>query len=435
MATAFNPDALPPAELLFGLGVQAGAAEPTALTFWTHVSDGQPRTLRVWRPAADAGQVMLAHESTVAPNDGGFLKQRVTGLAPDTVYSYAFLDGEGPAFSRRSVVGRARTAYPADYLWPITVGATTCTNRREAPWVALSRQANEPLDVLLNLGDMSYNDGAGTPSDFRAKWRTALADPGYRDLLPTVGTYNVWDDHEFDNNFDPETMLPSQLQAARDAFFEHLPAEPNPANGKLWRSFRWGRTAEFFLLDCRSERRPSTRTSDNPQYMSPEQHAWFTQALLDSPAHFKVVLNSVPVVNFPNSFWAAQDDRWEGWGAARQRMVGFIEENNIRNVWFLSGDFHLGYVARLEAEQGFLHRVFDIAVGPGGNTGNPLAALAMSSQDVRAEAFPDNQFVFFHGRISSTTLVFDPLQNQVRVRMVDAFTGEVFFEQALSENT
>ena len=31
-----------------------------------------------------------------------------------------------------------------------------------------------------------------------------------------------------------------------------------------WRRFRWGRTAEVFILDCRSERRPSTRSTNPP---------------------------------------------------------------------------------------------------------------------------------------------------------------------------
>lgn len=429
-ATAFNPQAVPVDDQVFSMGVQAGAAETTAATFWSHTSNGQPMTLRVWREGPDTATVMLVHQSTVQPNDGGFLKQRVSNLAPDTVYSYTFTDA---ADTRRSLLGRLRTAYPEDYLWPITVAAATCTKVTYAPWEACRIMGQREHDLLLHLGDFSYNDGASTLEEYRTMWRRSFVDPGYQALLPNVGSYVVWDDHEFANNFNPETMDPGQMAAARTAFYETTPAEPGP-DGRLWRSYRWGRTAEFFLLDCRTERVPSLRMTPQAQYLSTQQMAWFKQALVDSPAHFKVVLNSVPMVDFPDTFWASVDDRWEGYQSQRQELVDHLEAHNLDNVWFLSGDFHLAFISRL-APQGIQARLFDIAVGPTGNQNNPLVGVANMSEQLREEIFPSNQFLHFHADLAATTLVFDPIRDEVRITYTNAVTGEVIFDGPISRRS
>jgi histidinol dehydrogenase len=50
------------------------------------------------------------------------------------------------------------------------------------------------------------------------------------------------------------------------------------------------------VLDSRSERLPSTITSEHEQYLSRAQMDWFKQALVDSPCTFKVIMNSVPAL-------------------------------------------------------------------------------------------------------------------------------------------
>lgn len=78
--------------------------------------------------------------------------------------------------------------------------------------------------MFVQLGDYSYNDGAQTISEFRSKWRTTLDDVGYWDLLPAVGQYIVWDDHEFvDNSSYYADQGTASFQAAKDAFFERNP--------------------------------------------------------------------------------------------------------------------------------------------------------------------------------------------------------------------
>lgn len=431
---SFAPEAVTLDEVLFACGVQAGmmrsAVEGAAVQLWTAVDAAAPDLrLRVWRDAdGAAGEVVLVKDLAVSADDEGFVKVTVDGLAPSTWYSYGFFVGDAAvgsaAFTARSALGRVRTAWAVDWLWPITLGATTCTKAANAPFTTLERLAEQELDALVHVGDMVYADGSTSRADYRAHWRASLQDPGYRALLARQGGYTVWDDHEFDNNLNPEETAPEKLANARAEFFANLPMEPNPTGG-LWQSWAWGRTLEVFALDCRTERKPSTREQAVPIYLGLEQMAWLKESLKSSPCHFKVILNSVPMTRM-SDMWPSRVDRWQGYEVQRAELLQFLEDNNIENVWFLSGDFHVGFVARIEAS-GFARNIFEAAVGPGGNLGNPLGLLA-TQPGYEEQVFPSAQFLYGAGKLAATTLIFDPLTDSVRVRYV-GHDGEVLFDE------
>jgi alkaline phosphatase D len=424
---AFDADALPHDEALFALPVSAGAMRASSALVHGHTSDGAPKRLRVWRAGSAEGRVALVLDERVTPNDGGYLALSLSGLAPATAYSYAFFNGDDEP-SARSLIGHFRTAFPEDWIFPVRIGGLVCTNLRNAPWVALERMADEDLDALVHLGDFSYNDGAVTLPEFRDKWRETLLDSGYQAVLPSAGLYASWDDHEFDNDLNPEQFPAEQLEAAKSAFFEVAPSERGP-DGELWTSYRWGRSVEIFVVDARTERAPSRRQSDADAYLGARQLAWLKQGLKDSPCHFKVLLNSVPVTRM-SSLWLNAADRWQGYSPAREDLLSFLDDESIDNVWFLSGDFHMGFAGRLEPD-GPRRRHWEIAVGPSGNLGNPLGFLVEQGGEEQESVFPQSQFAYGRGRIAMTTLAFDPVLDGVRVRFVDGTTGEVLFDQFL----
>ena len=76
----------------------------------------------------------------------------------------------------------------------------------------------------------------------------------------------TWDDHEVDNNYAAnisEDGLPSELflrrrAVAYQAYYEHMPLRrsslPQGSQMQLYRDFRWGTLASFFVLDTRQYR-------------------------------------------------------------------------------------------------------------------------------------------------------------------------------------
>ena len=249
---------------------------------------------------------------------------------------------------------------------------------------------------------MAYNDGA-----FHARQSFATAGRQYlrvddrklRLAFAHAGLYATWDDHEIDNNseWDPRTMDPDELQRiqnAKDAFYELLPIDNETVPDQLWRSFRWGLTAEIIVLDCRTERRPSQNL-----YMSSIQLEWLKDRLMQSPCHFKVVMNSVPITNMPATWDLAANDRWEGFSSQRDDLLSFIEDNDLQNVWFVSGDFHVCFVSTLEPSPTSLAgRVREVSV-TGGNV-NPVPDPLLP--------FPGNQFTYGERAARALLITLDP---------------------------
>jgi phosphodiesterase/alkaline phosphatase D-like protein len=409
------PDALPRLEddWMFPLGVQAGDVDQTSVRLWSYAPI--PRDVNLWLWDAE-GTVLRTEPMSVDRH--GVTGPILEGLTPGAEYFYAFCtEGAGA----RSAIGRFVTAFADGERRPLTIAAATCTHTRTAPWRALERTALLDFDLVLHLGDMSYNDAARTESDYHAEWRRTLADPGYRALLPRAATYHAWDDHEFWNDADAE-QDPERMEIAREAFYACRPQRRGP-DGQAWQSHRWGDTVEFFVLDTRTERLPSTR-EDEAIYLGRQQMDWLKEGLTESSARFKVLMNSVPFTRMPD-FWLMSHDRWQGYERQRGELLELLEDDDVaRGTLILSGDFHVGFVSHVEVE-GTHRRLNEVAVGPSGNI-NPLGG-----DWLRDFAFPDDRFDWASDRLSATTLRFDPDAGEVTVTFVDAETGDVSWEQVL----
>jgi len=421
-----DPTVVPEAAELFPLSVQAGAMRSASALLWTFVADAQPVELRVWRDG-EGGERLLAYEATVAPDAAGYLHASVEGLRAGTWYRYAFFRvNEAGELQQRSPIGRFTTAWAAGVRAPLTVAATSCTNQRYRPLDAVERMAErDDISVFLHMGDQHYNDGYETLEEFRNGWRSQLAEQAYRRMHETVGFYQTWDDHEVDNDYDPTSIAPSILRAAVQSYDESFAIERGPEGG-IWTYYVWGDTAEFIILDSRSER----YVPNDNYYMSQAQLDWFLDRLSRSTAHFKVVLNSVPITDMPGGYFG-EGDRWEGFDGQRDTVINHITENDIRNVWFISGDFHIGMVTRINND-GPGRRIHEIAAGPGGNT-NPAA----STLDALEFFSGVDQQIYNTGSFDTevqTFLTFDPDRNQVRIQFIEA-TGEVLYDEWLSEGS
>jgi alkaline phosphatase D len=425
---AFHPERVPEDGQRFDLGVQAGEVTDRSALFWTHATAGAPFELCVWREGSEPNPTSLLRV-TARPSPAGFVHERVAGLEPSTRYRYAFVDRPRES---RSVVGRMRTAPAADRAETLLLGALACTNFAYLPYRTAELLAREPLDFFVHTGDMSYNDGARTLADFSEKWRTTLGSAGYRALLSATGAYFTWDDHEVTNDFDAEALElsnPEFFSAAREAYFASLAKRPNPTGG-LWQSFHWGRTADLFVLDCRGERRPSTLGSARPIFVSDAQLDWLREGLSASRSIFKIVVTSVPIGRLSDELFASPRDRWEGYGVQREELLAFIDQRGIENVWFLSGDLHMGLVHRVD-RAGRDARHWEICAGPGGQSSHDQALFGPDAEATRARVFPPEQVAYASPDLAYTTLEFEPSTGAVRVRFVDV-EGSTAFDRVLS---
>ena len=420
VAPAFDPEAVPASAERFPMGVRAGDATGEGAVFATRFDGGDPLVLTDF--ADGQGPGAIAAEARAVAGEAGDVYVELAGLAAGTWYRYAFRQAGGsPAF--RSPLGRIRTALPDTSLEPVVFGACSCTKAAYAPFGAIGEAAADALDFFLLLGDTVYADGSHSLADYRASWQETVGRPEYAALLGSTGIMATWDDHEVANNWNPETHPAAEVAAAKQALLEHLPIRRHP-EGRLWRSYRWGRTLEVFILDCRGERKPSTRQGPDAQYISPEQLAWLQEALAGSPAAFKIIANSVPITDMP-PLYVSEDDRWEGYAAQREALLGFIADQGIGGVVFLAGDFHFPCVAHIEPPDAPLHPVYEILCGPGAQIPNP-AWLILTGDGIFG-----NQFEWASAVNNYTRFIADPSDMTLAVEFVTP-TGTVEYSTVLS---
>jgi alkaline phosphatase D len=399
------------------LGVSAGDVAGDRAVVWTQYTGGAPLAAFVWRMQGDS-YVEQRGPFPVAPANGGFAQVVVDGLVPGARYRYAFVELDGATPIGRSGIGSFRAALADDASEVLTFGAVACTEQSRSLGVLARAAERADLDGFVFVGDNAYCDGAKTIAEYRAKYVSHFGRPEHVAIRARTAMYATWDDHEVVNDWNPETVNAGMLDAAFQAFFEHVPLTRVPgAERRIWRSARWGKTVEIFVLDCRSERKPSTILSSTPQYISPEQLAWLKAGLRASPAVFKLIVNSVPITNMPTVWDVYPTDRWEAYRNQRLDILRYIDDEAITGVLWLAGDFHLAFISKVSPSgPGATQR--EVLAGPGAQSGNPLVSSLTAPQ-----------FSFATNKNNYTTLRFDPASRAVTVAYHDA-TGTTFHSES-----
>jgi alkaline phosphatase D len=411
---AIVPPEMIPQAPHYVLGVSAGDISGTRAVIWTQYKGTAPLAALVYRMNGDT-YVEQHGPFAVTPSDAGFVHVALEELEPGARYRYVFVELEGDTRIARSMIGRFRAAIDDNATEVLTFGAVACTDKSK-PLSVLSRAAErKDLDAFLFVGDNAYCDGAKTITEYRKEYLDHFGRADHMAIRMATGMYITWDDHEVTNDFNPESIDKTQLDNAFRAFFEHAPVvETSPR--RIWRSARWGKTVEVFVLDCRSERRPSTRGSDNPQYISAEQMTWLKTSLASSPAVFKILMNSVPITNMPNVWDAYPSDRWEGYSKQRIEILKYIDDAGIKGVLWLSGDFHLAFISNV-ATSGPGSTQREVLAGPGSQSSNPLLSSLTAPQ-----------FSYKTGTNNYTTLKLDPVGKSITVGYHDAEGVELHSE-------
>lgn len=192
-----------------------------------------------------------------------------------------------------------------------------------------------------------------TVDDYRAKYREMREEAtNLRDLLEQTSVVTIWDDHEIANDWSG-TTAEELLPAGRQAFFEYWPIDEHPAvtgddPDRLYRSFRWGKAMELFVLDTR-QYRDDNATPDGPDktMLGEEQTEWLKTSLRATDATFAVVSSSTSLASVSSAPEAR--DSWASGGSDTgfehelREIVDVVREVDSTVVW-LSGDRHFARV-------------------------------------------------------------------------------------------
>mgnify|MGYP003575418539 FL=1 len=204
-------------------------------------------------------------------------------------------------------------------------------------------------DFFMHLGDTIYADINGAARqlpEFWAKYRRNREDLSTEGCFCATSVYAIWDDHEVVNDFGPGHQL---APLGRKAFLDYWPVRQRDSEeNRIYRSFRWGRAAEIFILDVRQYRNAAKNTM-----LGATQKRWLFDALAASSATFKFIATPVPMAG-------GGGDRWDGYPKERQEIFTFIKQKKISGVAFLSADLHYAAITKLPNSGGLK----DITAGP-----------------------------------------------------------------------
>ena len=266
-------------------------------------------------------------------------------LDPATTYYYrAAVVGKQPGYAARFA-----TAPTPDDTARITFCFSGDTRESYQPFTVMNAVRAQQPDFFLHLGDTIYADRGGDAhrlSEFWTKYRANREDVASQLCFSETCTYVVWDDHEVEDNYRPDNPL---APIGRRAFLDYWPIRRDTNEpDRIYRSFRWGKALELFLLDARQYRDRSHQTM-----LGKAQKDWLFHSIARSTAIFKFIGTSVPMAG-------GGADRWDGYPAERAELLRYIKEKGIRGVVFLSADLHCAAVTRIPKSNGLK----DITAGP-----------------------------------------------------------------------
>ncbi len=380
----------------FDLGVASGDPLPDGVVLWTRLSQAalvevgehtEPAHVDWELAADDSFQRIVQHGTAVAlPELGHAVHAEVRGLQPGRTYWYRF-----HAAAATSPVGRTCTA-PAMDASPSSLrfAFVSCQNYEHGYFTAFQHLAHEDIDLIVHLGDYIYErtftsapqvrrHEAGevkTLAEYRARYAHYRADPDLQAAHAAAPWLVTTDDHEVVDNYagshpsEEDSESPAQLllrrAAAYQAFYEFMPLRrrsvPEGADMRVYRRLEWGRLARFHVLDTRQYRtdqpcgdRQKVRCEGAldaaATMMGAEQERWLYEGLRSSPALWNVLANQVMMAQLARSEPAGRTysmDKWDGYVAARQRLLDFLGDARPANPIVLTGDIHTNWVADLK---------------------------------------------------------------------------------------
>ena len=391
--------AVPKFEILgnpFSLGVASGYPSPDGVVLWTRLMGVEPVSLPLrWEVAADEAMksIVLSGTATAEPAWAHSAHVEVRGLEPDRWYWYRFSSKDA-----QSPVGRTRTA-PAPGALPerLRFAFGSCQQYEQGYYGAYRHAVADAPDLMVFLGDYIYESSWGrdhvrshgalepyTLEQYRARHALYRSDPDLQAAHAACPWVLTWDDHEVDNDYAddrPEDAMPRQAflerrAAAYRAYYEHMPLparmRPEGPRMRLHTRLAWGGLAEFHVADTRQYRswqacprpeRGGGNTVDveacprlgaeTRSMLGRAQERWLERGFAASRGRWNVLAQATRMAQFdqkPGPGRRAWTDGWDGYPAARRRILDFFLERKIQNPLVIGGDVHSFHVCNLKPD-------------------------------------------------------------------------------------
>ncbi len=363
----------------FSHGVASGDPLQSRVIIWTRLTTEAATAEVSWQVASDARFNELISSGTLMTDAScdHTVKVDVTGLHSGSSYYYRFLYED-----QISTAGRTRTL-PDGKPENFSLATVSCSNFPMGYFNAYHHLAKrDDVDVVLHLGDYIYEyanavygDGAAlnrvpkpnkectTIEDYRQRYACYRQDEDLQAVHARHPFILVWDDHEFANNAwikgaenhsDSEGSWAERRASATKAYFEWMPIRDSVGDRqqRIYRSFQVGDLFDLIMLDTRVIGRDEQIDDDtkdnlgNPErsLLGTQQEHWLAGELSASKQHqtlWRVFGQQVVIAQVIGENGAVRNtDFWDGYPAARSRLLQQLSDEDIANNVVLTGDVH-----------------------------------------------------------------------------------------------
>ncbi len=292
---------------------------------------------------------------------------KLTNLKPNAKYQVRVEAIASAGAKKGQVVdGRFRTAPPANQAERVafTVSTGQAYPDQDAPGGGFKiYPAMLKLDpsFFVHTGDIVYYDRlAKTIELARWHWQRTYSLPTNVEFHSQVTSYFIKDDHDTWMN-DCWPAMKSNFMG--DFTFEQGQAvflEQVPMGERTWRTFRWGKDLQIWLVEGRDFRSPNIMP-DGPDktIWGKEQKAWLKRTVRQSDATFRILISPTPLVG-PDRTNKNDNHANAGFTHEGNELREFISKQ--KNIYVICGDRHWQYVS-VDAKTG----VREYSCGPASN--------------------------------------------------------------------
>lgn len=362
----------------------------------------------VWELAEDDAfrRIVQRGEAQALPELAHSVHVEVGGLAPAREYHYRFRVG-GRGNDWTSPTGRTRTLPgPGTPAGRLRIAYASCQRWEHGHYAAWRHLVADAPDAVLFLGDYIYEyAGAGNAvrlhgqgwvtglDDYRRRYALHRSDPALRAAHEAAAWFVIWDDHEVQNDYaglspgdsgPPVRDFAARRAAAYQAFYEHMPLRASVLP-RLWGAtgtdgevrihggVSLGRLGRLLLLDARQYRsvqactrggRPGSSLVDpsacsawsDPArtMLGADQERWFESALAGASEGGWCLIGQTtlfaPRDHRPGAGESYWNDGWDGYPAARARLLDSLRRQRVADPVFLGGDIHENWVGQVHAD-------------------------------------------------------------------------------------
>ena len=280
-------------------------------------------------------------------------KEPITGLSPNTTYKVTIQGRKSTSSSApiTEIKGSFTTAPSPKQAVAVTFTSSTCQAFWSYDDPVRGFKGYDSMHKLKPLfhfqtGDYVYYDRAGPYARnvalARHKWNAVNSWASLNNFYNHTPLYLLKDDHDLLRDDATPKKPPYGELSFEDGLL--LWNEQAPIMGKSYRTVRWGKDLEIWVVEGRDFRSENTMPDGKDKSIwGKEQIVWFKKSVKASNATFKIVCSPTPIVGPDRAKLKFDNHANKSFQTEGDWLRKYLADNDM---YVINGDRHWQYVSK-----------------------------------------------------------------------------------------